>query len=146
MPLTPNTLAPDFSLPDQNGTLVSLTDLIAEGPAAVFFYPKDDTPGCTRQACSFRDNYARLTAKGIRVAGISRDDAGSHTAFQQKHELPFTLLSDTDGAVHQAYGCTLFGLLTRRVTFLIGPDRRIRLAHESNIRMDSHVEAVLRAL
>ncbi|WP_164682832.1 peroxiredoxin [Cyclonatronum proteinivorum] len=146
MPLAPNDIAPDFILPDQNGTLVSLNELLAEGPAVVFFYPKDDTPGCTRQACSFRDNYARITAKGVRVAGISRDDARSHTAFRQKHELPFTLLSDTDGAVHRVWGCTLFGLLTRRVTFLIGPDHRIRLAHESKLRMDSHVEAVLRAL
>ncbi|MDG5766262.1 peroxiredoxin [Balneolales bacterium ANBcel1] len=147
MPLSAGAAAPDFTMPDHNGNPVTLDRLLEHGPLVLFFYPKDESPGCTRQACSFRDNYDTLAEKGVTVAGVSRDPAQNHTSFIERHNLAYPLLTDTDGSVHEQYGCsTLFGLLTRRVTFLIDTDRKILLSHEDNLRMGSHVEAVLKAL
>lgn len=146
MPLEPGKTAPDFTLPDSYGTLHHLAEMLKNGPLVLFFYPKDDSPGCTRQACSFRDSYERLLGKGVQVAGISRDSMDSHRAFQEKYELPFLLLSDTEGTVHQAYRTSVLGLMTRRITYLIKPDTTIALAFEQNLKMGSHVEAILQAL
>ncbi len=147
MALSVGDIAPDFSLADQHGNKVNLETMLEKGLLVLFFYPKDDTPGCTRQACSFRDNYTLLLSHGVAVAGVSRDSADDHTAFIGKNELPYVLLSDPDGTVHNKYGCLLlFGMLSRRVTFLIDTRKRILLRHEDNFRMNSHVDAVLRAL
>lgn len=146
MPLETGKAAPDFTLPDSYGTRHSLSDLLKNGSVVLFFYPKDDSPGCTRQACSFRDSYERLLNKGVQVAGISRDSEDSHRAFQEKYQLPFLLLSDADGSVHQAYRTSVLGLMTRRITYLIKPDKTIALAFEQNLKMGSHVEAILEAL
>ncbi len=139
--------APDFTLADQDGNEVNLDTLLERGPLALFFYPKDDTPGCTRQACSFRDNHASLLSHGVSVAGVSRDSVADHTAFIGKNKLPYMLLSDPDGTIHKKYGCLkLFGMLSRRVTFLIDTRKQILLRHEDNLNMNSHVDALLKML
>ena len=97
------TKAPDFTLPDQNGNMHSLSEYRGK-KVILYFYPKDNTPGCTKQACNFRDNYPHIVAKGAEVIGISKDSAKTHTNFASKHELPFILLSDPDVKVIQAYG------------------------------------------
>lgn len=147
MPLSAGDRAPEFTLPDQQGRNTTLTELLKDGPLVLFFYPKDDSPGCTRQACSFRDNYETLLSRGVSVAGISKDSGEDHKSFIEKHQLPYPLLVDTDGNIQDSYGCQmLFGMLTRRITYLIDTDRTILLAHEDNLRMGSHVEAVIGAL
>lgn len=95
--------APDFTANDQNGNTVSLSDFTGK-KVVLYFYPKDDTPGCTAEACNFRDNYQGLTAQGIVVLGVSVDDEKSHQKFITKHSLPFTLLADTDKKIVEAYG------------------------------------------
>src|SRR6187431_922592 len=98
------TKAPDFPFFDEQGQATSLSQLCAQGPLVVYFYPKDDTPGCTAEACKFRDDYEDFSAAGARVVGISSDDAASHVAFKAKHRLPFTLLSDPGSRVAQSFG------------------------------------------
>jgi len=117
--------APDFTAKDQDGNNVSLTQFIGK-KVVLYFYPKDDTPGCTAEACDFRDNYQGLTAKGIVVLGVSVDDEKSHQKFVAKHNLPFTLLADTDKKIVEAYGVwgekNMYGkkyMGTMRTTFLI---------------------------
>ena len=95
--------APDFSSKDQNGETVSLSQFAGK-KVVLYFYPKDDTPGCTAEACNFRDNYQGLTAQGIVVLGVSVDDEKSHQKFINKHNLPFTLLADTDKKIVEDYG------------------------------------------
>jgi Peroxiredoxin len=103
-PLSAGSTAPDFSLPARSGKTISLRDFHGSKDVLVYFYPKDDTPGCTRESCSLRDGWAELQKAGIEVLGISRDDAASHNAFASKYNLPFELLTDADHAVHEAYG------------------------------------------
>jgi peroxiredoxin Q/BCP len=95
--------APDFSANDQNGKPVSLSDLAGKN-IILYFYPKDDTPGCTAEACSFRDNYESLLAQGFEVLGVSTDDEKSHLKFISKHSLPFSLIADTEKKIVEAYG------------------------------------------
>ena len=95
--------APDFSLEDQNGTVHTLSSYVGK-KVLIYFYPKDDTPGCTTEACNFRDNYKDLQDTGLIVLGISKDSTKSHKKFADKFDLPFPLLADTDGVVCQAYG------------------------------------------
>lgn len=147
MALQTHTTAPTFSLPDQDGNLRSLDELLENGPLVLFFYPKDHSPGCTKEVCSFRDHYQELRDDGVSVAGVSRDDAKDHRSFRQKHDLPYPLLTDRDGSVHRAYDVAgILGLLSRRVTYLVGTDHKIWMAHEDNFRMQSHVRSVLKHL
>jgi len=95
--------APDFTAKDQNGDRISLSDFAGK-KVVLYFYPKDDTPGCTAEACNFRDNYQGLTSQGIVVLGVSVDDEKSHQKFITKHNLPFTLLADTDNKIVESYG------------------------------------------
>ncbi|MEI7951075.1 MAG: thioredoxin-dependent thiol peroxidase [Synechococcaceae cyanobacterium ELA182] len=103
--------APDFSLPDQNGDIVSLSALKGQR-VVIYFYPKDDTPGCTKEACNFRDRWSAFESQGIRVLGISKDGASSHSKFIGKYELPFTLLSDVEpcpvATAYESYGLKQF--------------------------------------
>lgn len=117
--------APDFTSKDQNGNDVSLGQFAGK-KVVLYFYPKDDTPGCTAEACDFRDNYQGLTAKGIVVLGVSVDDEKSHQKFVTKHSLPFTLVADTDKKIVEAYGVwgekNMYGkkyMGTNRTTFII---------------------------
>ena len=123
--------APDFALPDADGASWSLTSYRGR-TVVLYFYPKDDTPGCAIEACEFRDSFASIRADGAEVWGISPDNGGSHAKFRAKFELPFTLLSDDDAAVATAYGAwvektrqgqTYMGV--QRSTFLVGPDSHI---------------------
>jgi len=119
--------APDFTLPDQNGKTRSLADFRNKW-LVLYFYPKDDTPGCTEQACTFRDDWHKLTAMGAEVVGVSVDDVTSHFAFARKYNLPFPLLADASGAVAARYGSIRnLGLVkfARRNTFLVDPQGRI---------------------
>jgi peroxiredoxin Q/BCP len=119
--------APDFSLPDQDGKTRSLSEFRGKW-LVLYFYPKDDTPGCTRQACAFRDDRHELAALGAEVAGVSVDDVESHIDFAKEHRLPFPLLSDAGGAVAARYGSLRdLGLVkfARRNTFLIDPQGRV---------------------
>ncbi len=124
--------APGFTANDQNGKAVSLSDFLGKD-VILYFYPKDDTPGCTAEACSFRDNYQSLLQKGFEVIGVSTDDEKSHTKFVSKYQLPFTLISDTEKTIVEAYGVwvekNMYGkkyMGTARKTFVIGKDGIIR--------------------
>ncbi|TGE28218.1 thioredoxin-dependent thiol peroxidase [Hymenobacter metallicola] len=128
MALTPGTPAPDFEALDQDGNLIRLQDLRGK-KVALYFYPKDDTPGCTAQACNLRDHQEELTAKNIQVIGVSVDSAKSHQKFVLKYELPFPLLVDTDKKIVEAYGVwqekSMYGrkyMGTMRHTFLINEE------------------------
>ncbi len=144
-------VAPDFSLKDQDGKVVSLKNFKGSD-IVLYFYPKDDTPGCTMEACSFRDNMASLTKKGAVVLGVSNDDTESHVKFAKKYSLNFKLLSDVDRTVSKAYGVyqkrnmygkDYWGIV--RSTFIIGKDGRVRKAWRG-VRVDGHTEEVLKAL
>jgi peroxiredoxin Q/BCP len=117
--------APEFTSKDQNGNQISLVQFKGK-KVVLYFYPKDDTPGCTAEACDFRDNYQGLKAKGIEVLGVSIDDEQSHQKFINKHSLPFTLLADTDKTIVESYGVwgekNMYGkkyMGTNRTTFII---------------------------
>ena len=123
----PGQVAPPFSLPDQNAKMHALADYRGHW-VVLYFYPKDDTPGCTKEACSFRDDLAQLEKQGAKVVGISVDDTASHARFAEKYHLPFPLLADKNGQVADSYGA-LRNLalikIARRYTFLIDPDGNI---------------------
>jgi peroxiredoxin Q/BCP len=124
--------APDFTLADQDGKPVSLSSFRGK-KVVVYFYPKDDTPGCTKEACSFRDNWAELQARGVVVLGVSAQSAASHKKFASKYSLPFPLLVDADHAMSAAWGTwgekTMYGKKVTgqlRTTFLVGEDGTVR--------------------
>jgi peroxiredoxin Q/BCP len=137
--------APDFTLYDHRGHRVNMSDLLASRCVVLYFYPKDDTPGCTAEACSFRDQYEVLKDAGAEVVGISSDTVSSHEGFVAKHRLPFILLSDPGGAVRAAYGIQrTLGLIDGRVTFVIDRKGVVRMAFSSQIRPKKHVDEALR--
>jgi len=143
--------APSFSLAADDGKTHSLAGYAGKN-VVLYFYPRDDTPGCTVEACDFRDNLARATAKGAVVLGVSRDTIASHAKFRAKYSLTFPLLSDADLAVHAAYGAwgkkVMYGKEvegTIRSTFLIDGKGVLRAAW-SKVKVDGHVDAVLTAL
>lgn len=139
--------APDFSLPDQNGKTVSLSDFKNKKAVVVYFYPKDETPGCTAEACAFRDDYEDFKDLGAEVIGISSDSQESHQKFIQKHNLPFILLSDKGGQVQKAYGVKkTFGLLPGRVTFIIDKAGILRHSFSSQVQVKKHVQEALKTL
>lgn len=124
--------APNFTANDQNGKSTALSDFTGKN-VILYFYPKDDTPGCTAESCSFRDNYQSLLAKGFEVIGVSTDDEKSHKKFEKKYSLPFTLIADTGKEIVEAYGVwvekNMYGkkyMGTARTTFIIGPDGIIK--------------------
>ena len=144
-------VAPDFSVASNGGGKVSLADFKGK-PVILYFYPKDDTPGCTKEACAFRDGFAEFKKRGAVVLGVSTDPVKSHDKFAEKFQLPFTLLADVDKRIVTAYGVwgekSFMGrkyLGTHRVTFLIGPDGRIKKIWPQ-VKPDEHVAEVLAAL
>lgn len=138
---------PDFTLPDQNGQPVRLSDLLGERAVVLYFYPKDDTPGCTAEACSFRDSYTVFKDAGAEVVGISSDSAESHQQFAAKYHLPFVLLSDADGALRKRFGVpTSFGLFPGRVTYILDKDGIVRHIFSSQIQVEKHVTEALKTL
>ncbi len=151
MSLEAGAAAPDFTLPDDSGALLTLSDFRGR-PVVLYFYPKDNTPGCTAEACDFRDNLARAAGHGAVVLGISPDPVASHARFKARHALPFPLLSDSDHAVAEAYGAwggkkmygkTFLGLI--RSTFLIDAEGRIARVWR-RVRVKGHVDEVLETL
>ena len=138
--------APAFTLPDQHGEPVSLTDLRGRW-VVVYFYPKDDTPGCTAESCSFRDAHEDFSDAGADVLGISSDGVDSHLAFATKHGLPFRLLSDVDGEVRKAFGTPkTLGILPGRVTYVIDPEGIVRKVFSSQTGATRHHREALAAI
>ena len=136
--------APELVLKDQNGKIVNTSDLKGKGWLVVYFYPKDETPGCTAQACTFRDSYEDLSDAGATVVGISSDSVESHRDFASHHNLPFILLSDSEGEARKAFGVPRsMGLLPGRVTYVIDRDGIVRMIFNSQIRAADHVKKVL---
>jgi len=151
MPIKEGILAPDFELPDQDGKLRKLSDYRGK-PMVLYFYPKDDTPGCTAEACSFRDDYHLYEQAGVKILGVSPDSAKKHTKFRTKYDLPFTLLADENHAVCELYG--VWGpkkFMGReyegvyRTTFVIAADGQILKVFE-NVKPADHSQEVLDAL
>lgn len=139
--------APDFSLPDQDGKYHQLSDYGGKW-LVLYFYPKDDTPGCTQEACAFRDNFLQLNALGAEVVGVSLDDSSSHATFSKKYHLPFTLLSDNKSAVAANYGVLLnLGLfkMAKRYTFLINPQGKISKVYDK-VETSRHSGEVIKDL
>ena len=138
--------APDFHLQSQTNETVSLKDFLGKS-VVVYFYPKDDTPGCTAEACSFRDSYTVFQDAGAEVIGISSDSVEAHQQFAKKHRLPFTLLSDTNGALRKHYGVpTTFGLLPGRVTYVIDQQGVVRHIFSSQFTPEKHIVEALNTL
>jgi peroxiredoxin Q/BCP len=118
-PLAVGAPAPDVSAHDQNGAPLALKDVFAKGPTLVYFYPKADTPGCTKQACSLRDDWEALKAKGIQVLGVSGDKPDAQKKFEEKYKLPFTLVADPEGKVAGGFGVPFLAGFAKRMSFLV---------------------------
>jgi len=139
--------APLFSLPDQNGKIISLSDFIGKTKLVIYFYPKDESYGCTKEACSFRDSYEDFKEAGAEVIGISADDEVSHQQFSAHHKLPFILLSDKDKQVARLYNVgKSLGVLPGRVTFVVDLQGIIRMIYSSQINYQKHVDEAVEIL
>ena len=140
-------LAPDFTALDQSGSEVRLSELVADGPVVLFFYPKAFTPGCTMETCHFRDLAGAFAEVGAQRVGISADDTSIQAKFDAVYELDIPLLSDPDREIAKRYGVKRPGiLLNKRQTFVIGTDQRIVAVIGSEFNMDMHADAALAAL
>jgi peroxiredoxin Q/BCP len=149
--IEPGSRAPDFTLPADDGTKVKLSALRGR-PVVLYFYPRDDTPGCTREACAFRDQKKQLTRLGAHVLGVSTDDVASHGKFRDKYDLNFPLLADTDHKVAEKYGAwrekNMYGKKSmgiQRSTFLIDADGKVARVWKK-VNVDGHDEDVLEAI
>ncbi len=142
-------VAPDFELPDEDGTPRRLSDLAAGGPVVLFFYPAAMTPGCTAESCHFRDLAGEFAAVGAQRVGISADSVDKQKRFSDKHTFDYPLLSDPDGAVATQFGVRRKVTIltpTKRATFVIGPDLRILEVIRSEVRMNVHADKALEVL
>lgn len=147
--LQPGMKAPAFSAKNQQGTLVALSDFLHKSNVVLYFYPKDDTPGCTAEACSLRDGHGAIQAAGAVVLGVSADDTLSHAAFAKKFNLPFSILADPDKTIIQAYGVKMPVLgMAKRVTFIIDKQGIIRniLREVDTKQHDQQVLAILKKI
>lgn len=139
--------APDFTLLSQSGEMVNLRDFLGQKPVVLFFYPRDDTPGCTKQARAFRDEHEEFGKLDAEVIGISSDSVESHKGFAEKHSLPFLLLSDEGGKVRKLYGVpSTLGLFPGRVTYVIDAEGVVRHVFASQLGVEKHVEEAREAL
>jgi peroxiredoxin Q/BCP len=139
--------APDFSLPNQAGEIVHLSDFLGKSAIILYFYPKDNTGGCTAEACSFRDNYEVFKEAGAEVIGVSADSIESHQNFARKNRLPFVLLSDKSGDARKSYGVpATFGLLPGRVTYVIDQEGTVRHIFSSQFTPLKHIDEALQTL
>ncbi|HTJ42979.1 MAG TPA: peroxiredoxin [Kofleriaceae bacterium] len=142
--MKPGDRAPDFELPANNGRTVKLADYRGKQTIVLYFYPKDETPGCTAEACSFRDEYEDFKAAGAEVIGVSDDSVESHDKFAAHHHLPFVLATDEHGALREKMGVKkTLGMLKGRVTFVIDKEGVIRDRFDSQIRFKAHVHNAL---
>ncbi|XHH08815.1 MAG: peroxiredoxin [Candidatus Bathyarchaeia archaeon] len=139
--------APDFTLPSQMGDNVTLSEYLGKKNVVLYFYPKDESPGCTKEACSFRDNYQELTGLGAEVLGVSGQSIESHKSFATHHGLPFILLSDAENKVRELYGVpSTMGILPGRVTYVIDKQGVVRSIFVSQTHAERHVEEAKKAL
>ena len=139
---------PIFTLKDQDGKLFNIEDSIGKDSLVIYFYPKDETAGCTKQACSFRDAFEDFISAGAKVIGISSDDEKSHKKFAKKHNLPFTLLADSDKKVRRAFGVptNLLGLIPGRVTYVVDKKGIVKGVFNSQMKFDQHVPEALKII
>jgi len=145
--VTTGSAAPDFTLPSQSREMVSLRDFLGKKPIVLFFYPKDNTLGCTKEVCSFRDSFEELGNLNAEVIGISSDSVDSHKGFAEKHKLPFTLLSDQGGKVRRLYGVpSTLGIFAGRVTYVIDQEGVVRHVFFSQLGVEKHIQEALEAL
>jgi peroxiredoxin Q/BCP len=136
--------APDFTLPSQTGEAVRLSDRLAEHNVVLYFYPKDETRGCTAEACAFRDRYEVFADAGAEVIGVSSDSVDKHAGFADHYQLPFTLVSDQGGAVRKAYGVpAALGVLPGRVTYVIDRTGTVRHVFNSMLNIGGHIDDAL---
>jgi len=147
-PLKVGDKIPSFQLKDQSGNDFDIDQYIGNTAMVIYFYPKDDTPGCTKEACSFRDSYEAFTDKNIKVIGISSDDVESHKNFAAKYNLPFTLLADTESEVRTLFGVkkNAFGLIPGRVTYVIDTKGEIIFMYDSQLKAAKHIEESIKAI
>jgi peroxiredoxin Q/BCP len=139
--------APEFSLPSASGRKVSLGDFLGKKNLVLYFYPKDNSPGCTREACGFRDSYSAFRKLDAEIIGISGDGLKRHEAFAENEHLPFDLLSDSDGSVRRAYGVKrTLGVIPGRATFVIDKRGIIRRIYSSQLHAENHVREALATL
>ncbi|KAK9697372.1 hypothetical protein RND81_08G033600 [Saponaria officinalis] len=145
--VTEGSQPPAFNLKDQDGKSVSLSKFKGK-PVIVYFYPADETPGCTKQACAFRDSYEKFKKAGAEVVGISGDDVSSHKSFKQKYKLPFTLLSDEGNRVRKEWGVPsdLFGALPGRQTYVLDRNGVVRLVYNNQFQPEKHIDETLKFL
>ncbi|GLT76223.1 hypothetical protein SLA2020_478960 [Shorea laevis] len=138
---------PAFTLKDQDGRNVSLNKFKGK-PVVVYFYPADETPGCTKQACAFRDSYEKFKKAGAEVVGISGDDPSSHKAFAKKYRLPFTLLSDEGNKVRKEWGvpADFFGSLPGRQTYVLDKNGTVQLIYNNQFQPEKHIDETLKLL
>ncbi|MEH0155494.1 peroxiredoxin [Limibacter armeniacum] len=144
MALKINSQAPDFTLPSTGGKSISLGKELADKPVVIYFYPKDFTPGCTKEACSFRDSYEHFRGLDIDIFGISKDDVASHEKFKETHNLPFDLLADVDGKVCKAYDALvpLIGI-PKRVTYLLDKEHKVVGVYSSMFDSLGHIKSMI---
>ena len=136
--------APDFTLPSQSGDEVRLFDRLGERVVVLYFYPKDNTSGCTAEACAFRDSYETFTDADAEVIGVSSDSADKHAAFAGQHNLPFTLVADKGGRVRKSYGVpSVLGVIPGRVTYVIDRTGTVRHVFSSMTNISQHVNDAL---
>lgn len=139
--------APDFALPNAKGETVRLSDFLGKKSVVLYFYPKDETAGCTAEACAFRDSYQDFTSAGAEVIGVSSDSTDSHQGFAAHHRLPFILLSDSDGALRKLYGVpTVMGFIPGRVTYVIDKEGIVRHVFNSATNMIAHITESLQTI
>ncbi len=148
MSIKVGSVIPEFSLPDQDGKVISIKDHIGKSNLVIYFYPKDDTPGCTAEACSFRDQFAIFRDSGAEVFGISSDSVEKHKNFAEKHRLPFRLLSDENKRVRKLFGVPgdLLGLLPGRVTYIVDKAGAVKHIFNSQFNAEKHVSEALEVL
>jgi thioredoxin-dependent peroxiredoxin len=136
---------PDFTLPDQDGKIFNIKDVLGKENLVIYFYPKDDTPGCTKEACTFRDQYEEFRKVNAKIIGISGQSVASHKQFEEKYKLPFTLLSDEDNKVRKLFGVSS-GPIPGRVTFVVDKTGKVVYTFDSQMQAAKHVEEAMRIL
>ena len=137
---------PEFSLPDQNGNVININDYIGKKNLVIYFYPKDDTPGCTKEACYFRDQYEIFNQADAMIIGISSQSVESHKKFAEKYHLSFTLLSDENSVVRKMFGAISLGLIPGRVTYVVDKKGIVKYIFDSQTEPTKHVDEALRIL
>jgi peroxiredoxin Q/BCP len=148
MGLSKGDIIPDFVLPDQDGNPYDIKNVKGKKNLVIYFYPKDETAGCTAEACSFRDNYEAFTDLGAEVIGISSDGIESHGKFRSRHQLPFVLLSDSEKSVRKRFGVptNFLGLVPGRVTYIVDREGVIQHQFNSQTKVEQHVDEAIKVL